>query len=940
MISTKLFKKVLNVGIVLAVMIGFNVINVFAQEGGAVAAPEGGPSQEEINTQAAGHGPSAAEIQQFEKEFGGPPESFPAPTITKPQFEQPGTIPDEVKKYVNDKDLVAVYCAMTKWKGGQFFSAMDAVKEYVIKPTEQVKEDFGLDITIPDVDAIKAEGQKKIDGICNASTSADAEKLSNDFAKWGQQDSQAQFDDLRNKMQDQLKVKSDALREKVKTELQHFIDEQKAGIEKEIQSEADKIVANKKAEIQTRLAGAKSAPDVEALKAEITSAVESGIEPKIEQKKAEMQSKVEAKVQEIIGPDKAKFEKIGELFQDVDDKINEYIKANESQYEKYKTEAFSLRKKMVLDILDKNIAEGIKKIDASAADLAEAKKNDSSVQSADELKAALQQDRNALEAKLDVALEAGDENAFQQALNDFKAKWEAVQADGEKAMQQSVSKVCTIALSQFDNANKQMDPGIKKIEDLQKKCANSVTDECLKINEFSSRFETIISKFSDLKTEMSLAAGMCQSPQTADRKNLIALMNKIQSDAEDVKVYGQALEAEKSKMMADTAAAVCAQALPQLDAAQTEIQKNDLTVLQNNINKCKGETSEECNAVNKLSDEVVNLKLDISSFDTNIQKVKSLCSKSASEEDFKTLSDTLNSLKSDGQDLQAKAKDLQAKQSEQMSEKILCRSVVPQMEIAKQQISAGLTEMNVIKSGCSGKNDERCKVINANKLKFDNLIDLSRKTFSKIADVNTKCDNASADKLDQGLLDLLDGLKKDKETIDQMIIDIKALEAQAGKQNGITIEAEDESSTSLLPRTESWHSIKGKSGESWRPPVFGMGYWYLSRGGEYLMYNFNVPKDGKYNIWIRDYVDNFQPRGVRRVVLSFDGKNYGTFGETSAPVPSGNKIGVFSWHKVGDGVSLKAGSHTMKVMKEATTAGAAILDSFYLTAGNETPSEK
>jgi len=920
----KLLKKSLVIGIALAVIVSFKAVNA-VQEGPATA-PQGGPSQEEM--------------QQFEKEFGGPPESFPAPTVVKPQFEQPGKVPDEVKKYVNDKDLVAVYCAMTKWKSGQFFSAMDAVKKYVIAPTQQVKEDFGLDITIPNVDVIKAEGQKKIDEICNASTVSDVEKLSNEFVKLGQRDNQAQFDDLRNKMQEQLKVKGDALREKVKTELQPFIDEQKASIEKEAQEEADKIVSDKKSEIQARLASAKSAPNIEALKAEITSAVESGIKSKIEQKKAEMQSKVQAKVQAIIGPEKAKFEKIGEFFQKVDEKINEYIKVNESQYEKYKTEAFSLRKRMVLDILDKNIAEGIKKIDASATDLAEAKKNDPTVQSADELKAALLQDKKVLEAKLGVAIESGDENAFQQALNDFKIKWETAQANGEKAMQQSASKVCTIALAQFDNAKKQMDPSIKKIEGLQTKCAKSVTDECLKINEFSSRFETILSKFSDLKTEISLAASMCQNPQTADRKNLIALMNKIQSDAGDVKVYGQALEAEKSKLLADTAATVCTQTLPQLDAAQTEIQKNDLTALHNNINKCKGKTSQECKVVNSLLGEVASLKADITAFNANVQKVKGLCSKAANEEDFKTLSDALNSLKSDGQNLRAKAKDLQAKQSEQMSEKILCRSVVPQMEIAKQQIAGGLMEMNGIKSGCSGKSDGRCKVINANGPKFDNLIDQSRKIFGKIAEVNTKCDNASANKLDQALIDLLDSIKSDKETIDKMIADIKALEAQAGKENGITIEAETESSISLLPRTESWHSIKGKSGERWRPPIFGAGYWYLSRGGEYLMYNFNVPKDGKYNVWVRDYVDNFQPRGVRRIVMDFDKKNYGTFGETSASVPSDNEIGVVAWHKVGDGVSLKSGSHTMKITKEATTAGAAILDSFYLTTGSEAPSEK
>ncbi len=940
MTNKKLLKKVLVASVSLAIILGFGKIYVLAQESAPAEVPQGGPSQEEINAQAQGHGPSDAEIQQFQKEFGGPPDSFPTPTITKPQFEQPGTIPDEIKKYVSDKDIVAVYCAMTKWKSGQFFSAMDAVKKYVIESTEQVKTDFSLDITIPDVDAIKAEGQKRVYAICAAGTADEAQKLSTNFINWGQQDNQAQFDDLRNKMQDQLKVKSDALQEKVKTELQPFIDEQKASIEKEVQAEADKIVSAKKSEIQNRLKGAKSAPDVGALKAEITSAVESGIKSKIDQKKAEMQSKVQAKVQDIIGPEKAKFEKIGELFQNVDGKINDYIKANESQYDKYKDEAFGLRKKMVLDILDKNLADGIKKIDAATSDLSEAKKNDPSVQSAGEIKAALAQDRKVLETKLDSALEAGDENAFQEALNDFKVKWETIQANGEKAMQQSVSKVCTTALAQFDNANKQMDPGIKQIKDLQTKCANSVTNECLKVNEFSSRFETILSKFSDLKSEMSMATNMCKTPETADRKNMIALMNKIQSDAGDVKVYGQALEAEKSKVLADTSAAICSQALPQLDAAQTEIQKNDLIALQNNINKCKGKTSPECEVVNKLSGEVTNLKSDILAFSASVEKVKNLCSKPANEEDFKTLSDTLNSLKSDGQDLRTEAIDLQAKQSEQMSEKILCRAVVPQMETAKQQIANGLTEMNGIKSGCSGKSDDRCKVINANKLKFDNLIDQSRKTYAKISDVNAKCDSASADSLDQGLIDLLDSIKADKETIDKMITDIKTLKSEAEKNAGISIEAENESSSYIYPVSKRPARNMKETNPSWRPAYFGSGDWYLAVGGEYLMYNVNIPNDGKYNVWVRDYVDNFQPRGVRRIVMSFDGKNYGTFGETSVSVPPDNKKGVFAWHKVGNGISLTAGTHVMKVMKEATTVGAAILDSFYLTVGSETPSEK
>ncbi len=902
--------------------------------------PQSGLSQEEINAQEQGHGPSSDEIKKFEQEFGGPPESFPEPTIEKPQFEQPGTVSEEVKKYVSDKDLVAVYCAMTRWKSGQFFSAMDAVQKYVIEPMQQIKSDFGIDFEIPDVASLKNEGKQKIDAICNVSTVSEAENLARDFADWGQNQNQAKFDAMRSQMQKKLKAKGDELRDKIKNEIQPFIDEQKASIEKEIKTLADQIVESKKSEITARLSGAKSAPNIDALKAEITDAVNSGIQSKIEQRKAEMQSKIQAKIQEIIGTEKAKFEKIGETFQNVGQKINDYIKANESQYEQYKKQAFALRKGLVLIILDKNMADGLAKLDAAKADLAEAKKNDSTVKSAAEMKAELQQDRKALVVKLDAALEAGDENSFQQALNDFKVKWETVQREGEKAMQQSVSKVCTIALAQFDKANVQMEPGANKIKALQTKCANSVTDECLQINKFSSRFETIVSKFTDLKTEMSIASKICQNPETADRKNLIALMKKIQSDAEDVKVYGAALDADKSKLLAQTVATICAQAIPQLDAAENEIKKNDLTALENNINKCQGKISLECDVVNKLTGDFNKLKGRISVFSANVQKAKNLCSKSQSEEDFKTLFDFLNSLKSDGDVLRAAAQDLQVKQSQQMNEKTLCRVVVPQMEGAKQQIAGGLTEILGIRTGCSGKNDDRCKVINANGSKFDNLIDIVRTTFNKIAAINENCASASADALDQNLIDSLDNIKQDKETIDKMIAEIKDLERNAGKADGISIEAENETSSFIYPISQRPAVNTKEINVSWRPPYFGSGVWYLAVGGEHLTYNFSVTKEGQYNVWVRDYVDNFQARGIRKIVVSFDGKNYGTFSENNSSVPSDNKKGILAWHKVGNGVSLKAGQHIMKIMKEATTRGAALLDSFYLTTGSEVPPEK
>ncbi len=88
--NNRIFGKFLFIGINLVVayfLIGYGGLainnNVFAAE-------ERGPSRKEIDAMADKQKPSDDEMKQFEKEFGGPPQSFPQPEVMKPQFEQPG----------------------------------------------------------------------------------------------------------------------------------------------------------------------------------------------------------------------------------------------------------------------------------------------------------------------------------------------------------------------------------------------------------------------------------------------------------------------------------------------------------------------------------------------------------------------------------------------------------------------------------------------------------------------------------------------------------------------------------------------------------------------------------------------------------------------------------------------------------------------------------
>ncbi len=158
-------------------------------------------------------------------------------------------------------------------------------------------------------------------------------------------------------------------------------------------------------------------------------------------------------------------------------------------------------------------------------------------------------------------------------------------------------------------------------------------------------------------------------------------------------------------------------------------------------------------------------------------------------------------------------------------------------------------------------------------------------------------------------------------------------------RKGIWIEAEEEMESYIMPVSERPAPNTKEVNPPYRPPYFGSGCWYLAVGGESLKYQFSVPQEGTHFVWVRDYVDRFQPKGVRKIIVEFDGRTYGIFPEVDLPAP-GDK-GIFGWHRIGGGVRLTPGEHILKVTKAATTSGAAVLDAYYLTSDpNEVPPEK
>ncbi len=745
--------------------------SVQAPRGASAAVPDGRPSPE---TSASPEGaiPGEGELMKFREESGFEPEAYAeAEEPEPPKFEEPGKVPAEVRQYVSDKDLAGVYCATARWKSGGFLTAMDAVKKFVIPAAEKAKG-LGFEVDLPDVDALKAEGLKRIEAVCSAPSADEAERLVQDFSAWGRKEAASKLDGLRSSLEGKMKAKGDELRRKVKTQVDAFVQQERQKLEQELRQEAEQSAAAKQAELE---AAQDPDIDVEAVRAQLQSKIES----KAKAKSEEMRRKAQEMAKEIVGGDGDALEEIGGLFNGIGKKINDEIKAGESQYLQYKEQAFGLRKSLVLKVLDGNLEEGLKQLDDARQSIEDAKKEDPSIKGVGEVKAELQQDRQALSARLSDALEAGDEDAFQGAVNDFRTKWEAVRRDLEKAAKQAIGKACTVALAQFNLARPQLSAGAGQIRDLQSKCASDASDKCLKVNEFAGRFKTILTKFSDIESEMVIAEKMCQTPETADRQNLISLMRKIQADAEDLKLYGQALEAEKRKVIADTVEKACGDGLAKIRAAKTEIVKNDLSVLKGNVDRCKNRKTDECAMVNQLAGGFNDLNSKIGKFVADANKVESLCQGAKDESNLEQLGEFFGALQSQGDEINLAAKELRARQAEKASAAAFCRAATAKLEIAKQDMSAGMKEMTEIRSACQGKTDERCQTILALKDRFDGVRSRIEAALKKIADINESCRNAGTDPPSETLISGVASLAEDGEAVKKEMTELKSIKSSS-----------------------------------------------------------------------------------------------------------------------------------------------------------------
>jgi len=789
------------------------------------------------------------------------------PIVVKPAV--PG-IPSEARTAMPDSDFVEVYCLMTKWKSGAFFAALDSVETH-LESAVRKSEDIVGSLGMPDAAAIRIEANRMIEEVCQATTVEAANAAVDGFAAYGES-VRAQYQSLRNEMSYKLQAKGDALRAEIQTKIQPIADAEKAAAEAELNALGESLGAAAQSDLENEVAG-KTFTSAEEAQAYVNgrigslkSSIERQIQAKVDEYKRAIEAKVQVEVDKLVGPDRAVFEELGRELGSLGSKIDAGVAAGQAQYENYRTQAFAKRKALVLGFVDKSIVQAGTELEKNRAQLDAARTEDPSVKTVEDVMAEMRADRAGLESALDAALASENEVAFQAAVDGFRAKWEDIRAELEKATF-SVSAICTKAVEQVAGARVRLDDGSRQIAELRGRCQATVSDECAKVNELAPRFETLTSKMGDIGERLSGVETVCQDQASTNEETLMGMLADIKAAGQELETYGLSLEAEKSRIMAESAAGICAQVLPQLAAAKLELQDNDLAGLEANVNRCKGKTTEECAAVNAVAGEVNSFRSEINAFLDDAAEMESSCGQAIDEERFLAVRDLAEYLRTRGDALKAMSKELRLKQSEKADMGAICGAVQPRLEIATKEISQGVSEASATLAGCSGKTDERCAVINAAAGQFNAITAKAESILRKINKAIDVCGDVAEGAIDAAFLAELEAIRADQAELEQLIAELKSESDQrwpviikSGKPFKVVFDASpsvfDDSAWTGDWRTDQMGTIRG--GETYtltyRPGSWAAtGYNEGARQVGTWTYMYGDPDAYQIDIWGRVY---------------------------------------------------------------------------------------
>lgn len=447
------------------------------------------------------------------------PPVIPTPDIPKYSFKGPSLdIPREARQSISDKDFIDVFCLTSQWQMELFYQVMDIWGPGFVK-VKEIATPMGVQMDIPDLAALKAQGKAKVDAVCAAASVEAAQSAVGELLSFGSA-TQDTFQQVGKTLEARFRDEGNKLAVKIEKQANDYAEQEKTRLTKEMSTKIAALIPK---------SSGGAPPNMQAIQAQINTLVQQTV--------AEITQNMEKYVNGIVEKEVGPFKQLDALLTDLGAKSVKARATDTPRGAELKRQAIAKRKQIVQRMLDVNITRAKTELEGARADLELAKRNDPSVKNVDEILAELARDRQALERKIDTALAsdvpgADAEIQFRAAIDEFVNKWTALAQQAEKQRPNAIT-IRDRARPQLILAKAQLLAGAQSITLLLSQSAGKTDSQSEAVNAQASQLTALKDKLNALASRIDQAIATLDKV-TADSpvKPLMELLDAIQKEGD------------------------------------------------------------------------------------------------------------------------------------------------------------------------------------------------------------------------------------------------------------------------------------------------------------------------------------------------------------------------------------------------------------------------
>lgn len=470
-------------------------------------------------------------------------------------------IPDAAKGVLTQAELVEAVCATSRWRAGELFAAVDAVREK--QPAAQkAMTDAGFNYPLPDPEAMRRRGNEALAAICAAPTVDNAVALVGRLTDINVE-MEAAYRAVGSQLGPEGDKKAKEVSDQVRAEINVIVDQKQkqaeADIKVEAQTIADGIVATKKAQYETQLSAeaativagmgasttpaavqAALAPRIAAVQrqaeAEIQVAVDAALKDRIAATEQRIRNEVDAIAQQRAKTEQASWEAKGRVIQVAFEAMGAETVARVEAARKADTPerraAADIRVRLAMKVVDTYLVDARKSVNAARAEFAALKSANPSALDADGVLAQMQAARDLLEKNLRVAITAGDETGFNAATVAFQRYWEGFAKELDAAAGVwTAQRICTEAKAgladartQAVGAQNELKTALQTVRDVK----DTNPQQQVILDDFKGALQDASKQVDTYLASVGTAEQSCTNP-SGDPRSMIARLDAVRA---------------------------------------------------------------------------------------------------------------------------------------------------------------------------------------------------------------------------------------------------------------------------------------------------------------------------------------------------------------------------------------------------------------------------